>query len=615
MRSSRWGTAWFIVATCGCGTADRPHPDRLFSEGPGGPSSRVSPPEDAGLLGNLTARLGEVVEHPTAPPPIAGGTLLALRDGRTFVAADPDRDRIWITDTSTDVVRSVALSPGDEPGRAAEGEGVVYVALRRGGAVVTLDVARGEITSRRAVCPAPRGLAWDGGRRELIVACAGGELTSIPAEGAPRVAHIDDDLRDVVLWNGRRFVTRFRTAQLLEVGTEGEVLWRGAPPLSRDANDNARAPGVAWRTVAHPTLGLVMLHQLSSLAPITLAGSGDAGVRRGAYGSGSGVGSCEQGTVTSVITTFRGSELLAANMLIPGAILAVDLAVHGQMFALATPGNNVQEVLGINFGVSESRRIPCLTARALSSSGPTAQSVAVAFARDGHVVHQRRDEAGLDMTGPAPRFVRFPDAPSVRDTGHAVFHAGTPAGMACASCHPEGGDDGRVWTFVGIGPRRTPALRGATSDTAPFHWDGDMFNLSHLLGDVLGRRMSAGPLTSAQQSALSHWIDGLPALHIKTPADAETLARGRAVFEGPAGCADCHAGAALTNNETVDVGTGGRFQVPQLRGLAARAPYLHDGRALTLDHRLMLNDGDRHGHTSTLTSDQRADLLRYLESL
>ena len=443
----------------------------------------------------------------------------------------------------------------------------------------------------------------------------GVDLDDVLAGSLTRVAHLDDDLRDVVLWNGRRFVSRFRSAELLEVGTEGEVLWRGAPPTSRDANGNARAPGVAWRTVAHPTLGLVMLHQLSSLAPITLDGERDAGVRGGAYGNGAGLGSCTPGTVSSVITTFRGPELLAANMLIPGAILAVDLAVQAQRFALATPGNNVQEVLGMNFGVSESSRVACLTVRPVTSQGPAAQSVAVAFAPDGAVVHQRRDEAGLDVGGAAPRFVRFPDAPSVRDTGHAIFHAGTPAGMACASCHPEGGDDGRVWTFVGLGPRRTPPLRGATSDTAPFHWDGDMSNLSHLLGDVLARRMSAGLLTSAQQDALSHWIDGLPALRIKPAADADTLARGRAVFEGPAGCAACHAGAALTNNETLDVGTGGRFQVPQLRGLAAHAPYLHDGRALTLDHRLMLNDGDRHGRTSTLTQDQRADLLRYLESL
>ncbi|MFO0626030.1 MAG: c-type cytochrome [Polyangiales bacterium] len=564
----------------------------------------------------MTARLGEVVEQPTAPPPIAGGTLLALRDGRTFVAADPDRDRLWITDTSTGAVRAVALSPGDEPGRAAEGEGVVYVALRRGGAVVTLDVGRGEITARRAVCPAPRGLAWDDTRRELIVACAGGELTSIPAEGAPRVAQLDDDLRDVVLWNGRRFVTRFRSAQLLEVGLEGEVLWRGGPPLFRDANGNSRSPGVAWRTVSHPTLGLVMLHQLSSLAPITLTDARDAGVRSGgAYGGGAGGDTCTPGMVSSVITTFRGQELLAANMHLPGAILAVDLAVHAQTFALVTPGNNIEHVVGMSFGVSSSQRVACISARRLTSAGPTVQSVAVAFTQDGQVVHQRRDEAGLEILGSTRRFLPFPDAPSVRDTGHAVFHAGTPAGMACASCHPEGGDDGRVWTFTGIGPRRTPPLRGATSDTAPFHWDGDMTNLSHLLGDVLAQRMSAGLLTSAQQSALSHWIDGLPVLHLKTPADAETLARGRAVFEGPAGCADCHAGAALTNNDTVDVGTGGRFQVPQLRGLAARAPYLHDGRALTLDHRLMLNDGDRHGRTSTLTAEQRADLVRYLESL
>src|SRR5690348_11882167 len=32
------------------------------------------------------------------PPPISGGTLVVLKDGRTAVAADPDRDRVWIVD-------------------------------------------------------------------------------------------------------------------------------------------------------------------------------------------------------------------------------------------------------------------------------------------------------------------------------------------------------------------------------------------------------------------------------------------------------------------------------------------------------------------------------------
>ncbi|MEZ4394126.1 MAG: cytochrome c [Polyangiales bacterium] len=243
------------------------------------------------------------------------------------------------------------------------------------------------------------------------------------------------------------------------------------------------------------------------------------------------------------------------------------------------------------------------------------QAVAVAISVDNRVVAQYRERPGLMVQDGVRTFIPFPDAVSVRDTGHAVFHAGTPTGLACASCHPEGGEDGRTWNFIPLGARRTPTMRGATSATAPFHWDGDQRDLTHLLGDVFAGRMGAGELNPAQQHSLSHWIDGLPTLRTHATADADTLARGRAVFEGPAGCADCHSGAALTNNDTVDVGTGGSFQVPQLHGLAARAPYLHDGRAATLDLRLMMNDGDRHGHTSTLTPAQRADLLRYLASL
>ena len=42
---------------------------------------------------------------------------------------------------------------------------------------------------------------------------------------------------------------------------------------------------------------------------------------------------------------------------------------------------------------------------------------------------------------------------SVFDTGQALFHGNTGSFDACASCHPEGGDDGRTWDFDRIGPR------------------------------------------------------------------------------------------------------------------------------------------------------------------
>lgn len=625
-------TFMFTAAMLGCSDRES-RPSSFFSDpgAPGGPSPRPPSPSpsrdagfsqpDAGLLGNLTMRLGETVERDTAPPPISGGTLLALRDGHTFVAADSDRDTVWIVDLPTRAVRSVALQAGDEPGRVEEGDdGAVFVALRRGGAVVTIDLATASITARRAVCPAPRGLAWDATRHELLVACAGGEFASLPAAGEARITPLDDDLRDVVIWRDRRFVSRFRSAELLEVDLEGRVIQRSLPPLRRDARGNGvRLPGVAWRTLAHPSLGVVMLHQTSTTAPLDVRAP-DGGVRGPAYGGGGpleGRGTpCVEPLVSTAITAFYGDERLPDGVLLPQAILAVDLAAKDGLFVVATPGNSFEGAQTSTFGlplVDLSQRCPEVRRNGIDDG--LQQAVAVAISVDNRVVAQYRERPGLMVQDGVRTFIPFPDAVSVRDTGHAVFHAGTPTGLACASCHPEGGEDGRTWNFIPLGARRTPTMRGATSATAPFHWDGDQRDLTHLLGDVFAGRMGAGELNPAQRHALSHWIDGLPTLHTHATADADTLARGRAVFEGPAGCADCHSGAALTNNDTVDVGTGGRFQVPQLHGLAARAPYLHDGRAATLDLRLMMNDGDLHGHTSTLTPEQRADLLRYLTSL
>lgn len=615
----RWKEVCLLgMLAAGCG--DR-LPDRGFGVLDASAGFDAATP-DAGPAA-MGARLGEVVQAAHSPPPVSGGTLLVMRDGRTVVATDPDRDRVWITDLLTRQVRAIALSIGDEPGRLTEGEGgAVWVALRRGGAVLALDIAGGTVSSRHTLCPAPRGLAWDDGRHELVVACAGGELVSLPRAGAPRVARIDDDLRDVVLWRGRRFVSRFRSAQLLEVSPDGEVLRRDAPDSPRNSlNLVDREPGVAWRTIAHPTLGVVMLHQSASTAPLLIPTDGSA--RRGGYGqSGGRLGECTETNLEVVVSTFHGASP-RSNVRLGGVTLAVDIAAAaGESLRVATPGMFLDGVLGVGIALP-ARGVACARVYPIVGARDARQGTAVAVLPDGTTLVQTRDVATLqgfsgesdDVSLRHSDTVVFPEASVERDTGHMIFHVATPSGMACASCHPEGGEDGRVWLFRPLGQRRTPSLRGATSDTAPFHWDGDMRDVSHLLSDVMTLRMSAGPLSLAQHAALSRWIDALPIARTHALADAATLARGRQVFEGAAGCADCHSGDSFTNNEAADVGTGGRFQVPQLRGLAMRAPYLHDGRATSLDHRLMLNDGDRHGHTSTLTGEQRADLVAYLRSL
>ena len=62
--------------------------------------------------------------------------------------------------------------------------------------------------------------------------------------------------------------------------------------------------------------------------------------------------------------------------------------------------------------------------------------------------------------------------------------------------------------------------------------------------------------------------------------------------------------------------TGKAWDTPTLREIWRTAPYLHDGRAATLEEVIgVYNPGDKHGITSTLSPEQRGDLIEYLRSL
>jgi cytochrome c peroxidase len=204
------------------------------------------------------------------------------------------------------------------------------------------------------------------------------------------------------------------------------------------------------------------------------------------------------------------------------------------------------------------------------------------------------------------------------DTGWAVFHSNSGAFLACASCHPEGHEDGRVWQFADVGPRRTQTLRGHIGGTEPFHWNGDLANFDALLGEVYLKRMAGPMLPPDQKSALLGWVNSIPTVPHSPPADPAAVMRGQAIFEDTknVGCNTCHSGPQLSNNSTVDVGTGGSFQVPRLLGVGWRAPYLHDGCAPSLADRFgPCGGGDQHGITSQLTAAQKADLIAYLSTL
>lgn len=222
--------------------------------------------------------------------------------------------------------------------------------------------------------------------------------------------------------------------------------------------------------------------------------------------------------------------------------------------------------------------------------------------------------------------------------GRKLFFSATDArmsnpgtGIACASCHLEGREDGHVWNTT-EGPRQTPSLAGRlTEKTAPFHWNGEFPDLMEFMSHTVTTRMGGSAVTPMMEQQLASFIRSIPppdnALKERTPS--EVVARGRAVFES-AQCATCHTGEAMTDNQFADVGTlvssgpvldhlefnAKGLNTPSLLGLGRTAPFLHDGSAMTLRARLMQNKANNsHGATADLNEAQVSDLVAYLKTL
>jgi YVTN family beta-propeller protein len=225
----------------------------------------------------------------------------------------------------------------------------------------------------------------------------------------------------------------------------------------------------------------------------------------------------------------------------------------------------------------------------------------------------------IPLGGPAPTPAR---------RGEVLFHSGRmtfQGQFTCASCHPGGGADGLNWDLTrdGVGNfKNTRSLLGV-KDTAPYGWEGTSPTLADRVIGTL-RTLHQHEPAGTEVADLVAYLRSLPPprpLPVKG-GERGALARGRALFRGKARCAACHHGAALDDARAHDVGTRGpgdttaRFDTPALRGVARTAPYLHDGRAATLEAVFTAhNPRRRHGAAHLLGAEELADLIAYLKSL
>ncbi|HET7792932.1 MAG TPA: Ig-like domain-containing protein [Rhizobacter sp.] len=231
--------------------------------------------------------------------------------------------------------------------------------------------------------------------------------------------------------------------------------------------------------------------------------------------------------------------------------------------------------------------------------------------------------------------------------------------ISCASCHQDGGHDGRVMDFTdrGEGLRNTIPLNGRRGiGQGRVHWTANFNEIQDFEHDIRNNFGGTGFLTDAQfntgtrnqplgdpKAGLSTDLDALAAYVSSLTSVGPSPYRnangslttdavaGQAIFNGSGGCVACHSGADFTDSASGvlhDVGTikassGKRLgatltglDTPTLKGLWDTAPYLHDGSAATLlDVLTTANPSGRHGITAGLSATQLNQLVAYLQQI
>ena len=211
---------------------------------------------------------------------------------------------------------------------------------------------------------------------------------------------------------------------------------------------------------------------------------------------------------------------------------------------------------------------------------------------------------------------------------------------SCYTCHPDGHEDGLTYDLTGSGRNlaNVQTLRDLYG-TAPFKWIGTNQSVYKQCGMrfsmFVTRTESFSPEDlDAVVAYIMRELTHPPNLHRAPNAElTDAQKRGKAIYERTITtdgreipekdrCITCHSGPNYSNYEMADVGTNKEnedeslFDAPNLNNVYESAPYLHDGRAATLEEIwTKFNNHDTHGYANDMTKDQLNDLVEYLKSL
>jgi len=264
--------------------------------------------------------------------------------------------------------------------------------------------------------------------------------------------------------------------------------------------------------------------------------------------------------------------------------------------------------------------------------------VAARLADKIQVVSTERDVIVADIDLGGPRYE------TTLRRGDRLFHSAShtfQGQFSCRSCHPDGHVDGLTYDLEsnGVGVnlvdnRNLQLIEG----TSPFKWNGVSPSLYRQCGVRFAAFITRSePFEPGDLNALVAFIQSIPPYPngYRHPDGSLTEAqkRGKAIFERTVDnkgkpipkinqCLTCHPPPHFTDRQKHDVDTAAKtdtfreFDTPHLLNIYQTAPYLHDGRAATLEE-IWTRFGatDKHGRVNDLTKEQLNDLVEYLKTL
>jgi DNA-binding beta-propeller fold protein YncE len=584
------------------------------------------------------------------------GTIAIDPSGKLWVALE-DNGGVAVVDPAAKSGRQAFIPTGSRPARLIIRGGSVYVSNRQSRTVSQIELSSQKVTRTFQTGAEPIGLDTSEDGATLIVSNAmSGTLQAFEtgSDHEKWTTAINDEVHALtVLPKGRIYAPSFArgTMHVLDLasGKELSTIDLSEPESARiGLRQMSAVEAVAMGEEA----GRIYLPYASlTSAPLD-------GTTNGFYAHSSSATGLAPAALSFATVQFDKDTVLHATdsdqKFLPPFIAAVSNTplVGPRAIAVAPAGAQVFVVNQFSNNVaifSTTREGPNTSQGLISTVAVGAGPTGIALARDDsaayvynaldHSISVLRSKNDAIVVAATIGNIAEQTLSKEQQNGRALFYSAADSrlsaqasgGIACATCHPDGRQDGHTWTFP-EGVRNTPALVGRHLEKmAPYDSDGQMTTHQDF-ARVITDRMGGTGISASDLDDIFAWLEAEPAPdnpnHVENALTADQHA-GRILFLTKAGCAACHSGADFTDNMPSEVGTSFTSialdgsgaarawppKTPSLLGVFASPPYLHNGKALTLEDVVRKNGAGLHGTTSGLSDDEVKQLLAFLQAL